>query len=102
MPPAEATGDDVGQDAEAKAILRLDLGEQRVIDVIGTRRGLRTVVACAAGTGDVPDLLGDAVHVDRQADPAIADQRQTQFLSRTIRRSGPCAAPCDPLSIISL
>src|SRR5690606_14241955 len=32
-----------------------------------------------AGAGEAPDLLGDAVHVDREADPAIADQRQPQF-----------------------
>ena len=28
----------------------------------------------------LPQFLGDAVHVDRQADPAIADQRDPELL----------------------
>ena len=43
-------------------------------------RRLRTLGKGAAGADQPPHLLGDAVHVDRQADPAIADQRQPQFL----------------------
>src|SRR3546814_18787399 len=32
-----------------------------------------------AGAGQMPDFLGDAVHVDSQADPAIADQCEPEF-----------------------
>ena len=33
-----------------------------------------------AGADHVPHFLGDAVHVDREADPAIADEGETQLL----------------------
>ena len=36
-------------------------------------------IGIAARAGKMPQLLGDAVHVDRQAHPAIADQRDPQF-----------------------
>ena len=37
------------------------------------------VVEGAAGAQDVPDLARDAMHVNGEADPAIANERQPEF-----------------------
>src|SRR3546814_5365535 len=41
--------------------------------------GRHVVMERPAGAGQMPDFLGDAVHVDSQADPAIADQCEPEF-----------------------
>ena len=69
-------GDDVGHDAQADAALRLDRAEQRAIDRLAAAARLRIVMIGAAGAGQPPHFLGDAVHVDGQADAAVADQRE--------------------------
>ncbi len=69
-------GDDVGHDAQADAALRLDRAEQRAIDRLAAAARLRIVMIGAAGAGQPPHFLGDAMHVDGQADAAIADQRE--------------------------
>ena len=80
--PARAcSGKDIGQDAQAQAVGALDL-LQKV--AIGPRhaiqRGRGGLVEGPARPRQVPDFLGDAVHVDRKADAAIADKGKAQFL----------------------
>ena len=50
-----------------------------------------------AGAGGMPDVLGHAMHRDRQADPAITDQRDAQFFLPHWRSmaSGGRADQCD-------
>ena len=69
-------GDDVGHDAQADAALRLDRAEQCAVDRLAAAARLRIVMIGAAGAGQPPHFLGDAMHVDGQADAAIADQRE--------------------------
>ena len=74
-------GNDVWQYPQAQGVLRLDMAQKIEInrlDVVAGRSGV--AVIGAAGAGQVPQFLGDAVHVDRQADPAVAHQREPQFL----------------------
>src|SRR3546814_7769167 len=49
------------------------------VDVARSRDRL-SVVKGARRRGQPPHLLGDAVHIDRQADAAVANQGETQFL----------------------
>ena len=79
-------GDDVGQDAQADAGMALELVEQLMVHTLAADGGRGVVVARAAGGGEPPHLLGDAVHVHREADAAIADQRKAEFLLAHQRR----------------
>ena len=73
--------DDIDQQAKADAGDRLDLLQHRAVDRLAVAAGRRLPgVKGTAGLGETPDFLGDAVHVDGEADPAIADQRQPDFL----------------------
>ncbi len=58
----------------------LDLLQQRMIDRLAAGGGGLVGVKRLAGAGEPPDLLGDAMHVHREADPAVANQSETQFL----------------------
>ncbi len=75
-PPGARSGNDVGEHADAHAAARRHLLQQIVINRIdgGSRR--IALMRRTAGADHPPDFLGDAVHVDGQADPTIADQRQ--------------------------
>ena len=79
--PARAgPGDDVGQDPQAQPVPGFEMLEQGAVDALAVF-GLRlTGVVGTAGAGELPQLLGHPVHVDRQADSAVADQRDPQFL----------------------
>ena len=76
--PARAgAGNDIRQHPQAHAMLRFDAAQQIEIDALGTVGVLTSgevVVESAAGGGEFPQFLGDAVHVDGKADPAVTDQ----------------------------
>ena len=71
-----------------QVVFGLDRLQQVAVDALnpfGSR------IACMEGparAGELPDFLGDAVHVDGQADPAVADERDPQFL---LPHRPPCA-----------
>ena len=75
------TGEDVRHDPQAQVAPLLDPLEK---GVIGCGRAIELfrfrAVESATGTGKLPDLLGDAVHVDCKADAAIAHKGKSQFL----------------------
>jgi len=76
-------GNNVGDDAQAKLRLFERRGENVLIDgLAGAVRGVRVISGSEipARPGEMPNLLGDAMHVDGKTDAAIADQRQPQFL----------------------
>ena len=53
------------------------------IDAFAAFARARIITAAMIGAaclGDPPDLLGDSVHVDREADSAVADQGDPEFL----------------------
>jgi hypothetical protein len=79
-PARRRAGDDVGEDAQLDPGERLDLFDQRGIDRLAATRRRVAGMKGAAGADQMPHLLGDAVHIDREADPAVADQREPQFL----------------------
>ena len=80
MPPALAPRDDIDQDAQLEAGFGLDFLEQCTVNALTAARRGQSGMERAAGTGEPPDFLGDAVHVHRQTDPAIADQGKAEFL----------------------
>ncbi len=78
--PARAgPGEDVDQHPDVDVALRGDGGEERAVAVPERLvRGAR--MHRLAGLGEPPDLLGDAVHVDGEADAAVADQGDAELL----------------------
>ena len=74
--PARAGArDDVDQNAQANAGLVFDILKQSAIDALAAGCRRIAIGKRAAGGSEPPDFLGDAVHIDGQADPAVADQR---------------------------
>src|SRR5690606_26012176 len=76
-------GEDVDEDAEVSVRLELDPAEQMGIDLFrlaGCVRAARRAVDVLAGPRQPPDFLRDAVHVDGEADTAIAYQGDPQLL----------------------
>jgi len=85
--PGARPGKNIGQDPHAQRAFPRHLVEQFGIDAGGAARPL-AVMTRTAGAGEVPHLLGDAVHIDREADPAVTDQRQPQFLLARVGMRG--------------
>ena len=78
--PARAGAcNDVGEHADLERALCLDLFEQLAIDGLARRAAVTAGMMTLARADEVPDLLGDAVHVDGEADAAIADEREAEF-----------------------
>jgi hypothetical protein len=67
---------DVDQHPQLDAALRRHRLEQPAVDAFAAARRRFPGVEGAAGAGEPPHLLGDAVHVDGEADSPVADQRQ--------------------------
>src|SRR3546814_13275586 len=81
--------DDIDQDTQPQLLFDLDLLEQRAIDALAALACHVAGDECLAGARDPPDLLGDAVHGGGEADPAIADEGEREFLfAQRGRRSG--------------
>ena len=80
--PGRRPGDDVGQHADIG--MGRQLVEQLDIDLLAVLRGEHrhagAQLAAQRGAVQLPNLLGDAVHIDGKADPAVADQREAKFL----------------------
>ncbi len=55
-------------------------------------------VEVPACPGEVPDLLGDAMHIDGKADAAVADQRQPEFLLSHDGKMARAVALVDPIA----
>jgi hypothetical protein len=77
------TRDDVWHDTQPQ----IRFGERGVqyVAIHGLARagidiGLLARGEVAACTGEMPDLLGDAMHIHGKTDSAVADQREPQFL----------------------
>ena len=79
---------DVGHDAQPQGVLVLDRGEEFGVDPVHSAARRYAGMVVAAGAGEVPQLPRDAVHIDRQADPAVADECDPQFL---LPHRHPCA-----------
>ena len=100
IPPALAPATMSGSTRSRSPWLRLD----RARAVRGRPRStprpaLVAAQETAARAGERPDLLGDPVHVDRQADPAVADQRDPQFLlPHAAQRCGRATAPAKAIA----
>ena len=71
---------DIGQDAQPQAVFVLDPFDQLAVDRLHPLQRTACGVERATGAGQLPQLARDPMHVDRQADAAIADQRYPQFL----------------------
>ena len=79
-PTRTCPGDDIGEHPQAQAMVALNAGKQCAIDSFYADRSLFDFrMEGAAGTGELPDLFCDAMHIDRQADPSIANQRYPEF-----------------------
>ncbi len=89
--PARARpGDDVRHHAQAQLGFGLGSFEDVAIDdLAGRGRAAAAPIFArkkaagreiATGAREMPDLLGDAVHVHGEADAAVADQREPEFL----------------------
>ena len=72
-------GDNVRQHAQPHPAGFLHIGKQLVIDGLAACLRLHAVMIGAAGARQPPYLLGDAMHVNGQADAAIADQPKPEF-----------------------
>ena len=79
-PACRCPGDDIGQDPQLERVEIADALQQLEVDRLGTAMRPFAAVERAAGAGELPQLLGHPVHIDRQANPAIADQRDPEFL----------------------
>ena len=73
-------GQDIGKDAQLQASMVGNMIQKAAIDSRAATRTGPGRIGIAARAGEMPQFLGDAVHVDRQAHPAIADQRNPEFL----------------------
>ena len=95
--PGTCPRDDIDEDAQSQAGFRLDFLKQRAVHPLAAPRRSDPCVERLTCTRQPPDFLGDAVHVDGKADPAIADQRKAEFLLARHRRFI-LAAPAPPRS----
>ena len=71
--------DDVRQDAQAQIMLRLHAAQHIAVNHFNTAYFCTAVEVRTRRPRQFPQLLGDAVHVDRKADAAIADKRDPEF-----------------------
>ena len=93
--PARAGArNNVCQDAKLQVPGLLDELEKLDIDRLDLGAGGEPTVIGAAGADKVPDLLGDAVHVDGKADPAITDKGEPEFLLPHAPQSGTGVCEC--------
>ena len=78
--PARAgAAHDVGQHAEPQVLFLCNAFYQRAIDGLDAIACGLACMEIAARARQLPQLARDAVHVDCQADPAVANQRYPQF-----------------------
>ena len=79
--PGARPGQHIGQHPQAITLGLLDLAKESAVGLGHTvQPGLAGMVEGAARAGQMPDFLGDAMHVDRKADAAVADKGKAQFL----------------------
>src|SRR5690606_35933133 len=62
------------------AVVPRQFPQQVVIGALDPGRPLLTGAERATGAGQLPHFLGHAMHVDGEADSAVADERDPQFL----------------------
>ena len=82
-PAGARPAEDIGQHAQPKPAAPFELGQEVGIDGFdrsGRGEGRFLGVVAAARPCELPQLLRHAVHVDGEADPAVADQRDAQLL----------------------
>ena len=73
------SGQNIGQDAQPQLVLLLHGFEHLEIDLLDSAAECLRGMERPARPGQLPDFLGDAVHIDRQAHPAVADQCDPEF-----------------------
>ena len=78
-PPRAGARENVRQHAQANALFRGDILQQAMVYTTRTIAFINAGIEISAGTGKVPQLSRDAVHIDRQADAPVADQSNSQF-----------------------
>ena len=72
-------GEDVDEDPQLDLALGGERFEESPVSPFAAAVFRFPGVVGAAGAGEPPHLLGNAVHIDRQADPAVADEGQTKL-----------------------
>ena len=74
-------GDDVGKDAQFERMGFFEMAQQPVVDRLRAACGNRLPVPVQlAGADRLPHLFRHPMHVDGQADAAVTDERDPQFL----------------------
>ena len=78
-PACAGAAHDVGQHAEPQVLLFCNALYQRAIDRLDAIACGLACMEIAARARQLPQFARDAVHVDCQTHPAVADQRYPQF-----------------------
>ena len=78
-PACAGPGDNVGHNPQPQPVILLDPLEQVEIDSLRAGAAILAGQKVAARAGELPQLLGDAMHIDRKADPAVANECNSQF-----------------------
>ena len=94
QPACAGPGDDIDQHAQSQPGIVLYLLQQGAVYRLAALGRRAIAEKRLARLGKPPDLLRDAVHVDGEADAAIADQSEAQFLLAHASASPTC--PNDP------
>ncbi len=80
--------DDIAEYAQPRPRSVFEHSQQFAVDRSAAALHFGAIVPRAAGARKVPDLLGDAVHVNRKADASVANESQPEFLFAHIFKLG--------------
>ena len=103
-PAGACARDNVGQHSDPQPLAGLDHAQEPAVDRrSGTALGVSGEKS-PARPRQLPDLLGHPVHIDRQADAAVADKRDAEFLLAHVGPNGrarrAALAPVAPAPLI--
>jgi hypothetical protein len=70
----------VSQNAQPQTMPRLDLLQHKTIDILDALQLAIATADSLACASDFPDLLGYAVHIDRETYAAVANECNAEFL----------------------
>src|SRR3546814_15480782 len=90
---------DVGYHPQFQVRLRLYVLQNPSINCLRSPRRRRVIPEIPARPGQSPDFLGDAVHVNCEADSAITHQRKPEFFFPQIERASCRERGCQYVSI---
>ena len=78
-PACAGPGDNVGHNPQPQPVILFDPLEQVEIDRLRAAAAILAGQKVAARPGELPQFFGDAMHIDRKADPAVANECNSQF-----------------------